>query len=200
MCTECQADLTLQSIHACPLCAHPTPNSDICGSCLLSPPAYQRTLAAYQYHFPLDKLIHALKYQHQFALVDTLINPLLLAEYRADALIAMPLHPLRLRERGYNQSLLLANAISQQNGIPVLTHAASRIRNTPSQAGLALKFRKTNILQAFSADPAQVSGKHIAIIDDVMTSGSTLHSLALSLIQAGASEVSCWVVARAVLK
>jgi ComF family protein len=112
----------------------------------------------------------------------------------------MPLHPLRLRERGYNQSLLLANAISQQNGIPVLTHAASRTRNTPSQAGLALKFRKTNILQAFSADPAQVAGKHIAIIDDVMTSGSTLNSLAHSLIQAGASEVSCWVVARAVLK
>lgn len=203
VCTDCRADLTLHSAAACPICAYPTAQGEICGQCLRHPPAYQSTIAGYRYEFPADKLIHALKYQHQFALVDTLIAPLLelaSAASRPDALIAMPLHPQRLRERGYNQAQLLAAAVSCQLAIPLLTQAAARSRNTRPQTGLPLTERHANIKNAFTADAQHVVGKHIAIVDDVMTSGSTLHSLAHSLKLAGASEVSCWVVARAVLK
>jgi len=203
VCTDCRTDLTLHSTAACPICAYPTAQGEICGQCLRHPPAYQHTVAGYRYEFPADKLIHALKYQHQFALVDTLIAPLLeLASVasRPDAVLAMPLHPLRLRERGYNQAQLLAAAVSRQLAIPLLTHAAIRSRNTRPQTGLPLIERHANIKNAFTTDAPQVVGKHIAIIDDVMTSGSTLHSLAHSLKLAGAREVSCWVVARAVLK
>lgn len=203
VCAGCSADLERHTTAACPICAHPTALGEICGQCLRHPPAYQHTLAAYRYEFPTDKLIHALKYQHQFALVDTLIAPLLeLASNtaRPDALLAMPLHPHRLRERGYNQSQLLAAAISHRLNIPLLPLAASRNRNTRPQTGLPLSERHANIKNAFTADTQQVMGKHIAIVDDVMTSGSTLNSLAHSLKRAGASEVSCWVVARAVLK
>ncbi|BBP02055.1 ComF family protein [Sulfuriferula nivalis] len=203
VCADCRADLTLHSTAACPICAYPTAQGEICGQCLRRPPAYQRTLAGYRYEFPTNKLIHGLKYQHQFALVDTLIAPLLesaQATPSPDALLAMPLHPQRLRERGYNQAQLLAAALSRQLHIPLLTLAAERSRNTRPQTGLPLTERHANIKNAFTTDAQQVTGKHIAIIDDVMTSGSTLNSLAHSLKSAGASEVSCWVVTRAVLK
>ncbi len=203
MCACCRSDLIRHTVSACPICAYPTAQGEICGQCLRHPPAYQHTVAGYRYEFPADKLIHALKYQHQFALVDTLIAPLLelaSATSRPDALVAMPLHPQRLRERGYNQAQLLAAAVSRQLAIPLLTQAASRSRNTRPQTGLPLTERHANIKNAFTADAQQVASKHIAIVDDVMTSGSTLHSLAHSLKLAGASEISCWVVARAVLK
>ena len=205
VCADCRSDCLPHTEYACPICAYPTAQADICGHCLRHPPAYQRTIAGYGYEFPLDKLIHGLKYHHQFALVDTLIAPLLdnisaSAQRHPDAIVAMPLHPQRLRERGYNQSQLLATSLSRQLAIPLLTHACKRHRNTRPQTGLPLTERHANIKNAFSADTRQVAGKHIAIIDDVMTTGSTLNSLAHSLVEAGASEVSCWVVARAVLK
>ncbi|MEQ1667610.1 MAG: ComF family protein [Sulfuriferula sp.] len=201
VCVDCRTDLIRHNQPACPICAYPTVQGEICGQCLRHPPAYQRTVAGYRYAFPTDKLIHGLKYHHQFALVDTLTAPLLdKITTRPDALIAMPLHPQRLSERGYNQSQLLATVISRQLAVPRLSQATTRTRNTAPQAGLPLHERHANIKNAFTADAQQVAGKHIAIVDDVMTSGSTLNSLARSLHQAGASEVSCWVVARAVLK
>lgn len=113
-----------------------------------------------------------------------------------DALVAMPLHPLRLRERGYNQSALLAQHLSQRTGIPMLRGACQRIRHTPTQTGLPVAARLANLRGAFSCTHA-VNGLHIGIIDDVMTSGSSLEHLARTLQQAGATSVDCWVLARA---
>jgi ComF family protein len=114
---------------------------------------------------------------------------------RPDCLVAMPLHPKRLRERGFNQSLQLARHIAQRLDLPLLATACQRVRNTPSQSTLPWKERGKNMRKAFSCS-AEVAGKHVAVVDDVMTTGATLNELALALLNAGASEVSVWVVAR----
>ena len=201
LCPACLADLPLHTAPACPVCAQPIAGGEICGACLRHPPAFKRSLVGYTYAFPLDQLIHALKYQHQFAVIDTLTAPLISAipnDRLPDAVIAMPLHPQRLRERGYNQSLLLARNITRRLQLPLLTSACLRTRNTPAQTSLPIKQRQQNLHNAFACRTT-VTKQRIAIVDDVMTSGSSLDSLARALLNAGAAEVQCWVVARAVL-
>jgi ComF family protein len=200
LCATCQSDLPSLPDKLCPICALPVNESGLlCGSCLKSSPAYERTLAAYAYAFPLDRLVHAFKYHHQFSLLDTLTTPLietLQHHPRPDAVLPMPLHPLRLRERGYNQALLLAQHLARQLNLPLLTHSCQRTRATTGQARLSRQQRLDNLHGAFTCD-ANVQGLRIAIVDDVMTSGSSAQHLAQSLKQAGASTVECWVVARA---
>lgn len=200
LCPPCLADLPLHTLPTCPVCAYPTPLAEVCGNCLRHPPAYSRSIAAYIYRFPLDQLVQSLKYHHQFAVIDVLTAPLLARITELpDAIIAMPLHHKRLMERGFNQSQLLASHIAKQLQLPLLDHACQRIRDTTPQAALPIKERHKNIRNAFSCD-GSVAGKRIAIVDDVMTSGSTLDSLAKVMLAAGATEVQCWVVARAVLR
>ena len=109
--------------------------------------------------------------------------------------MAMPLHPARLRERGFNQSLELARGIARSLDIPLLTNSVRRIRNTQPQSTLPWKERKRNMRNAFACDD-NLAGQHIGIVDDVMTSGTTLDELARILRLAGAREISAWVVAR----
>ncbi|ARU32795.1 hypothetical protein CAP31_01690 [Sulfuriferula sp. AH1] len=204
LCPSCIAELPLHPAPACPICAYPTLSDEVCGACLAHRPAYHCSIAAYTYAFPLNQLVRALKYHHQFAVIDTLIAPLLAridasAEPLPDAIIAMPLHRNRLKERGFNQSQQLARAIAGKLQLPMLDHACQRSRDTPPQAALPLKERQRNIRNAFTCD-SSVTGKRIAIVDDVMTSGGTLDSLARAIMAAGAIEVQCWVVARAVLR
>lgn len=215
LCTPCLADLPLHDSPACPICAQPTAThsvlpypaapehnpGEVCGACLRHPPAFTRSVSAYTYRFPLDKLIPALKYHHQFAVVDVLTAPLVARVASAslpDALIAMPLHPLRLRERGFNQSLLLARRLAARLQIPLLEPTCQRIRDTAPQTGLPVKQRQANLRNAFVCTDA-VANKRIAIVDDVMTTGSSLDSLARALLRAGAADVQCWVSARAVV-
>lgn len=214
LCDACLADLPLHGEPACPVCAHPAasgaatgtelPDSgagEICGACLKHPPRFKHCLAAYTYRFPLDKLIGALKYRQQFALIDILTAPLIARAsvgVLPDALVAMPLHPQRLRERGFNQSLLLARRIARRLQLPLLETACARLRDTAPQTTLPVTQRRSNLRDAFACT-AIVAGKRIAIIDDVMTSGSSLDSLTHALLQAGATEVECWVSARAAL-
>ena len=172
----------------------------MCGQCLAKPPAFDRTLAVLIYAFPADALIQAMKYGHQLALAPTLAG--LLAEAaatgeRPDVLVPMPLHPLRLRERGFNQALELAKIIAHQLGIPLLPQGAERTRATPPQVGLPWKERTANLRGAFSSS-LDYTGKHVAIVDDVMTTGTSLNELAKALRRQGASEVSAWAVARTV--
>ncbi len=172
-----------------------------CGHCLHAPSAFDRTIAALRYEFPLDVLIQELKYRHQFALV-----PLLgaaLAERarqsasRPDVLIPMPVHPARLRERGFNQALELAKAVAGRLDLPILAQGAERIRATPPQVGLPWKERAKSVRGAFSCS-ADLGGKHVAVVDDVMTTGTSLHELSIALRKQGATEISAWVVARTV--
>ena len=195
-CSACDSSLPcLESSH-CPVCALPTWDGAICGHCLKKPPNFKRTVAAYAYAFPLDKLVLALKYGEKFHLADRLGEQLAQrVSVLPDCLVAMPLHPARLRERGFNQSLQLARRIGRQLNLPVLLSACQRVRDTPSQSTLPWKERRSNMRKAFICS-GDVSGKHVAVVDDVMTTGATLNELALALLNAGASEVSAWVVAR----
>jgi ComF family protein len=155
-------------------------------------------VAALSYDFPLDALIHGVKYGHQLALIPPLGTALaqrVLAHPRPDLLIAMPLHPLRLRERGFNQALELAKVIAKLHDIPLLPKGAERIRATAPQVGLPWKERAGNLRGAFAAT-TDLTGKHVAMVDDVMTTGASLHELALALRRRGAREISAWVVAR----
>lgn len=199
LCPPCHAGLPVHRDAHCPCCALPTPDGRVCGQCLKSPPAYDRTIAALSYEFPLDTLIQELKYRHQFALVPLL--GVLLADrirqssLRPDVLIPMPLHPSRLRERGFNQALELAKVVAVKMELPLLPRGAERIRATPPQVGLPWKERTKSVRGAFSST-IDLSGKHVAILDDVMTTGSSLHELALALRKQGAVEISAVVVAR----
>jgi len=195
-CAACDAALPYLPTAHCPVCALPTWDGAICGHCLHNPPHFKRTVAAYSYAFPLDKLVLAFKYSEKLHLAHSLGDRLAQAVVvRPDCVVAMPLHPARLRERGFNQSLQLARHIGRRLDIPVLPHACQRVRNTASQSTLPWKERSRNMRKAFSST-AEVSGKHVAVVDDVMTTGATLNELARVLLNAGASEVSAWVVAR----
>jgi len=195
-CPTCDAGLPYLAHACCPICALPTPDGSVCGHCLQHPPHFDHTAAVFAYAFPVDKLVQALKYGEQLALADALSRRLVQRiEQPPDRILAMPLHHVRLRERGFNQSLELARGICRQLKVPLLTNSARRIRNTTQQSALPWKERKRNMRNAFACDD-NLSGLHIGIVDDVMTSGTTLDELARTLRHAGASKISAWVVAR----
>jgi ComF family protein len=198
LCTGCDADLSHYRAPACPVCALPTPGGQVCGACLRRPPAFDRTLAAFSYRFPLDRLLHAFKYSGNLALIEVMAKPLaqLAADHpKPDLLMPMPLHPGRLKERGFNQSLEIAKPISRWLDVPLTADASRRTRDTPTQAGLKWKERRRNVRGAFACD-LDLCGKKIAVLDDVMTTGATLNEISRVLKSQGAIEVSAWVVAR----
>ena len=162
------------------------------------PPAYDRTFTAFRYAFPLDSMVKALKFDERLIIADFLADSLAARiSVSPDYLVALPLHPSRLRMRGFNQSRLLAERLSRTLHIPLLADAALRIRDTPPQSSLPWRDRNRNMRKAFALAPGlDVKGKHIAIVDDVMTSGASIGALASLMKQAGASEVSACVVAR----
>ncbi|HUW28704.1 MAG TPA: ComF family protein [Sulfuriferula sp.] len=202
LCADCAADLPYHPQACCPVCALPTLHGAICGHCLKRPPHFSSTRAAYTYAFPLDRLVLALKYGHNLAVVSLLADTL--AKQAAghplpDVLIPMPLHPNRLRQRGFNQAHEIAQRMARSLRLPMLPLVAARIIDTVPQASLPLKARRKNLRGAFACDPS-LQGKRVAIVDDVMTSGSTLDALAEVLLKAGAVEVQCWVIARALMQ
>lgn len=203
LCKPCHDHLPQLPLHHCPTCLWPVPAAELCGACLTKPPAFIRTIAAVRYTFPIDALIHSLKYQGNLAiapiLADLLIARLRNLDNKPDAIIPMPLHPIRLRERGYNQAMELSRYVGRQIGIPILADGCSRIRHTPPQTELPWKARHKNIRKAFSCK-INLSGRHIAVVDDVMTTGATLNELAKILRRQGAAEISNWVVARTLPK
>jgi ComF family protein len=197
LCHACQSDLP-RIPGACPSCALPSGGA-ICGECLRHPPAFDRTFAALAYGFPVDKLVQQLKYSGQLALAHWLGETLwesVRAAPRPDLILPMPLHPARLTSRGFNQALEIARPIARHGGVPLVPDLARRTLDTAPQASQALDARHKNIKGAFACD-ADLSGRHIALIDDVMTSGATLNELARTLKRAGAAQISVWVVARA---
>jgi ComF family protein len=195
-CATCDADLPRLGSAHCPVCALPSFDGKTCGRCLQHSPAFDHTIAAFAYAFPVDKLIQAVKFSERLTLVAQLADALPhRIDTLPDAIIPMPLHPLRLRERGFNQSLLLAQHLAKRLNIPLLTDACERARNTSPQSSLKWQEREKNMHKAFVCT-ADLSGKHIAIVDDVMTTGASIEELARTLRQAGTTQVSAWVLAR----
>jgi ComF family protein len=198
LCPGCLADLPWHRQPQCPQCALPTPDGQLCGACLKHPPAFDRTHAALAYAFPLDRMIPRLKYHGQLAIAPVLgecLAEAAAAAPRPDRLLAMPLHAKRIRERGFNHATEIARTVASQLGLPLDLESARRIRDTPPQMGLKHDARRRNVRGAFMCSGG-VQGQRIALIDDVMTTGTSLDELAAALKQAGAVEVSCWVMAR----
>jgi ComF family protein len=187
-----------ERLEICPRCALPSPGGAVCGRCLRHPPAFDRARAAFSYGFPLDALIQHFKYAGDLALADLFAE--LLAEKlkdqpRPDLLLAMPLHPRRLTERGYNQAAEIARRLAPRLDMSWRPDGLRRLRDTPPQAGLKLLARRRNLRGAFACD-LDLGGLRVALLDDVMTSGSSLGELAKCVRRAGAVEVEAWVVAR----
>ena len=196
ICKDCWQDLPWQANTCCAQCGLASKHT-VCGSCISAPPFYDATTALFEYAYPVDALLQAFKYQHQLHL-GHLLAQIRLKQFHPstiDCLVPMPMHPARLQERGFNQSVELVNSIAKQRPLAVATQHCHRIKNTPPQASLPLKDRVNNIKGAFRCDD-YFKGKHVAIVDDVMTSGASLNELAKTLKQAGAATVSCWIIAR----
>lgn len=198
ICEACQVDLPWHSPNACPSCALPTLSGETCGTCLKAPPAFDRTRTLMDYEFPVDALLRRFKYAGFLAVAD-LMGSLMANRYsgesRPDLLIPMPLHPSRLKERGFNQAVEIGRILAKNLHIPMDPHACRRVRPTTPQAGLTLQARQKNLRGAFTCSP-DLSGKHVALIDDVMTTGASLDELARAVRKAGAIRVECWVIAR----
>ncbi len=202
VCDACARDLPWLA-GACPVCALPTPDGSTCGRCLSRPPAFDATIAAFSYGFPVDRLIHALKYQGRLPLAEWCADAILSRRAHCDTvadplprvLIALPLAIERQRERGYNQAQEIARTLGSRTGIPCLPLALFRVRATPPQAALPWAERAKNVRGAFECEMS-LAGLSIVLVDDVMTTGASLAEAARTLKTAGASRVESWVVAR----
>jgi ComF family protein len=200
LCEGCEHSLPYLTL-TCPICAAPVPYPAPCGRCQQRHPQFDRAVALMHYRHPVDRLIPNLKYHGHLHLarhLGELMLPRLLRRPAPppDCLIPVPLHPTRLRQRGYNQALEIARPIAARLKIPLEVHAVRRIRATPAQALLPLRERARNVRGAFIAR-TRFDGRRVAIVDDVMTSGHTANSLAQCLRRAGAEDIEVWVVARA---
>lgn len=201
-CNACDNALPYLGTSRCPVCALPTPHGGIYGHCLQHPPLFTRTSAVFAYAAPLDKLIQAMKYGEQLALAHQFADKLaqrIPRDTLPDLLLPMPLHPGRLHERGFNQSQLLAGHLARQLNLEIWPDACQRIRDTPPQSTLRWQERKKNVHKAFRCS-ADLTGRHVALIDDVLTSGASLNALAEAVQERGASTISVWVVARTIRK
>jgi ComF family protein len=200
LCALCDVDLPRLAHQHCDTCALPITEGQRCGACLSHPPAYDHVCAPYTYAFPLDALVQALKYRGMLAIAPlfggTIARSLAddLGE-RPDVIVPMPLADARLRERGFNQAQEIARHIAKLTGVTLMPRACRKVRDTAPQAALPWKARAKNMRKAFVCDE-DFTGRHVAVVDDVMTTGATLNELARNLKQAGATRVTGLIVAR----
>ncbi len=201
LCPECQHDLPVVR-QACQQCGASLETGFLshCGNCITAPPAYDRVFSAYGYANPIRQLMTAYKFQQQLSLAPIFARALLARikqpDSRIEALLPVPLHPARLRQRGFNQAIELARPIAQAYQKPMLLKLIRRKRNTETQSNLPAKHRAKNLRGAFEClQPPDYKG--VAIIDDVMTTGSTADELARTLKLNGVDYVEVWCVARA---
>ena len=195
-CTPCEASLPRLPERRCEVCALPLASGKICGACLADAPEYDAVASSCGYAFPVDALIQRYKYGGDLTLAPALSALLIdAAAPRVDLIVAMPLSRARLRSRGFNQAQELARHVARRLRIPLAADAVRKIADTPPQATLPWKARARNVRGAFVCD-ADLTGKHVAVVDDVMTTGATLNELARNLKAAGAAKVTGWIVAR----
>ncbi|HSC46950.1 MAG TPA: ComF family protein [Gammaproteobacteria bacterium] len=206
ICGACFEDLPWNR-HPCPRCAAPLPpDADVglCGNCLKSPPAWDEAKSPLAYAYPLDKLVQRFKFDGDLA-TGRLLGELL-AEYLAagggekpDCIVPVPLHVARLKERGFNQAVELAQPVSKRLKVPVRLDVCERVRATEIQSKLDATERKKNLKDAFAVKRS-VDGRHVAILDDVVTTGTTVEMLAKLLKESGAARISVWSLMRASLQ
>ncbi len=206
ICSDCQLDLPWL-LHGCHHCALPIPPGDSeCTSCQQQRQPFHLACCAWQYEFPVNRLIAGFKYNKHWP-AGRLLGELFAEHLQflhdeqglelADALIPVPLSAKRQRQRGYNQARMIAGWLSRQLGRPVLDKAVRRIRHTQVQQGLDAQQRQANMRNAFDIQrPELIASRHLALVDDVLTTGATCAALARCLLAAGARRVDVYCLAR----
>lgn len=207
LCPACYDGLPFIAPPCCSICGQPLDSAGgnhPCGDCLLHPPPWEAAQAALVYDGGCRELIHAFKYRQRFhlrrplALLTAQRLAAFAAASNADLLAPVPLHPRRLRQRGFNQSLLLAEILEKTWQLPLQRQLLERTRYTTSQTELSAEQRATNLRDAFAVSaPEHSNGKRVLLVDDVFTTGVTLAECSRCLLQAGAAAVLCVTVARA---
>lgn len=199
LCAACLAALPLLP-PACPRCALPLGPAEscaiACGACQRRPPPLDTAIAAFAYGWPVDGLLRRFKFHHDLAagrLLAQLLAQRCRQAPRPQALVPLSLHRARLRQRGYDQALELARPLARTLGLPCLP-ALRRVRATRPQSELDAGARAGNVRGAFVAGGGLPA--HVALVDDVMTTGATLHAAAHALRKADVRRVDAWVCAR----
>ena len=202
LCPPCTAELP-HNLAACMRCGLPLPAQPeaVCGACLKKPPVWDEVVAGLRYQSPADQLVCQFKYNRNLACGQVLGRKLLESIHRRggplpQAIVPVPLHRHRLFTRTFNQAHMLARQLGRVLEIPIKHTVLTRTRKTRAQFGLDAPQRRKNIRGAFACRRHGL--KHIAIVDDVMTTGTTLTECTRSLKRAGADTVTAWVAARAV--
>ena len=199
LCPACRQALPWNR-SACQRCALPLPVSvAACGHCLRRPPPLTVVHAAFRYEIPLDRLLPRLKFHDDLAagrLLGGLMAEALAGTERPDALIPVPLHRRRLRSRGFDQTLELAVPLARALRLPLMDDILMRMRESAPQSRLDAAARRRNLRRAFAVREGGVLPTHVALVDDVMTTGATLHAAADALQRAGVTRVDAWVCAR----
>lgn len=196
LCRPCQQDLPPLPACHCPSCLERTTHGERCGACQIAAPHFDRVMALHSYAFPVDHLVQQLKYAASLALARHWGLQLAgLLSGASGRVVPLPLHPQRLAERGYNQSLEIARVIAGELALPLDRHSLIKIRATRPQAELALKARRENLKGAFECK-TDLTGAHVLLVDDVLTTGATLNEAARTLKLHGAGKVWACVIAR----
>ncbi len=198
LCADCLRELPRLPADRCSWCALPVNDAGDCPVCSVEAPSYDYTFCPFVYTSPLAEAIRTWKFHDGLdwtrplakAWIDAWETP----PPRPEALLPIPAHPARLRERGYNQAALLAHHWGRSYGVPV-RDVLRRVRNTPHQVGGSRDQRRINLQSAFAVRSRLPA--HVALVDDVMTTGSTAETLAQLLRQHGVARVDLWILTRA---
>lgn len=187
---------------ACQYCAHPLPDNHllICGRCIKKPPHFDQAFIHYKFEEPLRSLLHQFKY-HKGLYLNSFLSHLILQSVQEHSslpqcLIPVPMHPQRIKQRGFNQAAVLAKSLAKKLDIPYDVTSCKKIVNTATQASLDGEQRQKNLRHAFTAE--KLPFHHIALVDDLLTTGCTANELARTLKKSGVKRVDVWCCARTV--
>jgi len=197
VCDACDVAL-LRPAATCERCAVPLPTPGVCGECRHHVPAFDDTAAAFVYRFPFDRLMLRFKYAGDLALgrwIGEALAAHVAQRPRPSLIVVPPSTRERLHERGFNPALEIAKTVSRRLRVACPVDTVARRRETHPQPALGRRDRRRNLEGAFECR-ARVAGRHVAIVDDVMTTGATADAIAAALKFAGAARVSVWVAAR----
>lgn len=206
LCSRCNQQISRFAYCGC--CGRRLARDELhCGQCLRHEPAWQRMVIIGRYSEPLSSLIHRFKFRGDFWLDRSLARLLYLAIRQAkrthqlelpEVILPVPLHHHRQWRRGYNQTALLAQHLSRWLNIPVRQDLLQRVKHTPTQLGLSAQARQQNLKQAFQLSPEwQNCGyKSVSLLDDVITTGSTMNEIAKLLRKSGVQQIQVWGLAR----
>jgi len=201
-CSECCSSLLPLPKALCVCCAVPFPAADnsshLCARCIKQPPPFTKVYPVGRYDGTLRTAVHRFKFERQVGLdrtLATLLKQALPEDIDYDLIVPVPLHPQRLRQRSYNQALLLARELARQ-GSGVCTDLLQKSQETLPQHELTAKERERNLQQVFHVE-RPLQGEKVLLVDDVMTTGSTLRACSQALVEKGAQEIMISVVCRA---